>query len=239
MKKVISILISLLLLASAFGVGTIMATDPKADCCDPVNYFLSKTSVEAGEQFTLTVNSNICTDLLIKSSQEVQYFTAKDLGNGWWEHTLQANKSGKVILELGADCPFPTFLTIRVLDLCSSGKGDGYYNFSRTEVKVGDQFTLTTLGDWFPTCHLAGINGLPYYMSDLVQPISYTSVGEFKEFEFKAFWPGTANFILIYDELDSGQTVGCYIEGPIRITPKQLPMQQIMIILGIGGLMRE
>ncbi|NPV50151.1 MAG: hypothetical protein HPY60_02995 [Candidatus Methanofastidiosum sp.] len=58
MKKIFVILISLIFVASVFGVAQTMAlpTPPSSpDCCDSENFNISRTSVRVGETFTVSV----------------------------------------------------------------------------------------------------------------------------------------------------------------------------------------
>jgi len=53
MKKIFAILVSLLFVASVFGI---TQTIGSPNCCDSTNFEVSKTTVRVGETFTLTVN---------------------------------------------------------------------------------------------------------------------------------------------------------------------------------------
>lgn len=60
MKKLISILISLLLMASAFGVGTAIA-GPNCPC-DGTHFQISRSSVKVGETFTASIMADCLID---------------------------------------------------------------------------------------------------------------------------------------------------------------------------------
>ncbi len=143
MKKIFSILISLLLLASAFGVGTAMAVEPPEECdCEEDYYQVSKTSVQVGETFT----------------GSIMVYCVGGLNPDLFDQTL-----------------------VDMIDLQN-----------------------------------VEIDGVNWYVAT-----------------FKALRPGT--LVIKHDV----PCLGCGDSVTITITPRALPMQQIMMILGLGGLMRE
>lgn len=130
MKKIFSILISLLFIGSTFWIASVLAESNGIDCCAPENFHISRTSVKPGETFTVSFNS-FCIPQITDEDQEefVEKINFKIYdGNGnilanfdprdpdepslpsgsdiWWEWTYKAVKPGAVVfgMNCGTDC---------------------------------------------------------------------------------------------------------------------------------------
>ena len=107
MKKIFAILISLLFVASVFGVAQTMA-QVNCDCpCDQEYYKISKTSVHVGETFTLSARIGCLPGLKYdaepwKFSEMIQYDETKDLvlntETGWATATFKALRPGTLTI---------------------------------------------------------------------------------------------------------------------------------------------
>lgn len=128
MKKIIAILISLLFIGSAFGMGSLLGND--IDCCSQENFDISRASVKVGETFTVSFNSSCIPQILDEDQEEfvekinfkiydsdgniIENFDPRDLDEPdlpggsdiWWEWTYKAVKTGTVDFGIGCgtDC---------------------------------------------------------------------------------------------------------------------------------------
>lgn len=110
MKKIFAILVSLLFVASVFGVAQTMAQTNCPGCkCDTESYYkISRTSVHVGETFTLSIKQEcypIAGALEFKTepgkfNETIQYDPATDLKteNGWTVATFRAIRPGTLTI---------------------------------------------------------------------------------------------------------------------------------------------
>lgn len=118
MKKIISVLISLLFIASTFGIVSLLGEGP--DCCDPDNFDISTTSLKVAETFTIFHYSWGCTPTnlneeegLIEKIRVDVYKNGELIGSYdpkiempptspecWFEVTYKAVKPGTVVFSV-------------------------------------------------------------------------------------------------------------------------------------------
>jgi len=110
MKKLISVLISLLFVGSTFGVGTIMAP---IDCCAPENFELNRTSVKVGETFTLRVTYGC-------------FFCLEGVG---FENPCDVQIVWSTIINGPPDFPYPSGSPIETVDVKNLGEGNYIITF--------------------------------------------------------------------------------------------------------------
>ena len=97
MKKIISILTSLLFMASVVGVVSIMAPPSEYMPCDPSQYSMDKPVFQAGDVITIRVKEPNGPGLV----WFFQSFNITDWhqpGDGWWEIKVAASVPGEVFL---------------------------------------------------------------------------------------------------------------------------------------------
>ncbi|KYC51994.1 MAG: hypothetical protein AMQ22_01056 [Candidatus Methanofastidiosum methylothiophilum] len=112
MKKIFAVLVTLLFVASVFGVAQTMAAPDCSGCnCNEVYYTVSQTSVQVGDTFTASVKLGCLGGLDFdtspgKFSEMIQYDPSKNLvintETGWATATFKALRPGT--LAISNDC---------------------------------------------------------------------------------------------------------------------------------------
>ena len=219
MKKIISVMISLLFIASTFAVGTAVADD----CCD--DYTISKNPFKAGDTITVRIKQP-CNGGFGWSPPYFSTTGWYQPGGGFWELTLTANVDGEIYLDncSGWGCSFTAYAN------CPECSQSFPCNFiSRSSVRVGDTFTVT--GEEYPYCSILEVNGIKLndqsiqFPTDLgnLQLLSYDE----SVYTFRAVSPGAVELVLACNSPNGP----CLKRVTVNVAPKSLPMDKILKIL--------
>jgi len=226
MKKIISILISLLFIASTFGVASIAAQPVNYVPCDPSEYSIDKPVFQAGDVITIRVKQPNGAGL---SWSGTSFSTTgwHDSGDGWNEIKVNANVPGEVYMYPCTQYGY-SFGMFSNCPTCSESYPCN--EFSKNSFRVGETFTFEN-GLEYPYCSILEIDGYygDYYYGEYPIDFGHFQLVGYKDgvLTFRAVSPGTSEFLLACDSPD-GQ---CLKRVQITVAPKSLPMDKILKIL--------
>ncbi|HPA48795.1 MAG TPA: hypothetical protein PLO36_01525 [Methanofastidiosum sp.] len=226
MNKKIAVLISLLFIASTFGVASITAPPVNYVPCDPSQYSIDKPVFQAGEVITIRVKQPNSAGLGW-SGDSFSTTGWYSTGDGWNEIKVNASVAGEVYMH---PCS-PNSYQFSMFSNCPACSESYPCNeFSKTSFKVGETFSFEG-GLEEPYCSILEIDDyyLDGYFDGSPVNLGHFQLVDYKEgvLTFRAVSPGTSEFVLSCNSPD-GQ---CLKRVQITVAPRALPMDRIMKIL--------